>query len=83
MRALVLAALLACGDNELVDDGFGEPCESILDGRIYTTCESADGIEGICAVGVCRRFCAQDSPRCPPSQAAIPTVANQCWCEPR
>ncbi len=80
----LLLLLACCGDNLPVDDGFGEPCESIS-GQLYTECETETSTIGICAIGVCRRFCEgseEDLRACPPGQRAIPTVANLCWCEP-
>lgn len=83
----LLVLLVACGDNIPPDDGFGDPCEAILDGRIFTLCTTSTGSGGICAVNVCRRWCNGDGhvPRptaCPVGQHAIPTIASRCWCEP-
>jgi hypothetical protein len=80
MIRVVIVMVFACGDNLPPDDGFGEPCESVADGRMFTTCETSTGAEGICAVDVCRRWC--DGERCPLGQRAVPTVAQRCWCEP-
>lgn len=84
MRFL-FSILVACGDDVPPDDGFGEPCEAILDGRFFTLCTTSTGAEGVCAVGVCRRWCDGDETSqtaCPNGQHAIPTIANRCWCEP-
>jgi len=82
---LLLVLLVACGDNVVPDDGFGELCEPMYSPtQIHTECETETGAIGICAGGVCRRFCdgTEESPSaCPPGQRAIPTVENLCWCE--
>lgn len=83
----LLILLAACGDNVTPDDGFGEPCAPILDGRIFTTCTTSTGSDGVCAVDVCRRWCdgdghVPDPAACPPGQRAIPTIDDRCWCEP-
>lgn len=81
-RLVGLVLLVACGDNIVPDDGFGEPCEpTIHPGHLHSECETVTGAVGICAIGICRRFCDGPNDGCPPGQAAIPTVENLCWCE--
>jgi hypothetical protein len=80
-----LLLLVACGDNIPADDGFGEPCIPIIDGRVFTLCTTSTGSGGVCAVGICRRWCngRETNPNaCPEGQIAIPTIADRCWCEP-
>lgn len=91
--ALCLVASHACGDNIVPpdappDDGYGTPCQVSFDGRLYTTCESLLGQQGLCVqivtgnpAGICRRWCAADG-TCPQDQAAILTVGNRCFCQP-